>query len=224
MVKQRHKILIILFIASSIFGYIYYQNPRKSSVYLPSNYQIYSKFPLDHTTYSSVKPELNNLNYQPVELWNGRLILPTLSQVGKNKFVFFEVENAPQKYLNLVGQTVKLEWVNSQNIKGYFNTVTRDVEFTKATVDSQNAGNLHPERLNRRHQVNPLQSLAGARPNDDVFVKLEEPINVSENGKTYTLKIDREPIQVTGKQYALVTILRQNKLGQDKFLVRHFEP
>jgi predicted Abi (CAAX) family protease len=218
-IKQHFRLGIILVITSSIAGYIYYQNQKNSTISLPSNYQLLGK----QSFKSSIKLDPKDINYHPIGLWSGRLILPTSSSGKPKNFVNLEVENAPAKYVNLVGKTVRLEWVKNSKTQEYLKAVTKDVSFTKDTLDSQIMGNLHPKRLDRRQQVDPLQSLAGARDNDDVFVVLEEPIYISKIGQEYILKIEKEPVQITGKQYALVKLIEPvNQVGKDKFLVRHF--
>jgi predicted Abi (CAAX) family protease len=220
-VKKRHIVLIFCF---SFLVYIYYKSQQKTALLLPSNYQIYSRFFLNRASYYPARSQLTRSDYYPVGAWSGRLVLPSSSLKDKSDFVFIQIDNAPNKYKYLVGQTVRLEWQNTPNIKSYLRQITRNISFAKATRDSQKSGNLHPERLDRKKSVGALRSLAGARPKDDVFVTLPERVTISKIGQNYILKIDSEPVQITGKTYALVTLLRrENKLGRDKFLVRHFE-
>ena len=63
-----------------------------------------------------------------------------------------------------------------------------------------------PERVNGWGSVEPLKSLAGARPVDDVLVRLPEPVTLdgADDG-TPALLISREPVQITGRYYALVS-------------------
>jgi predicted Abi (CAAX) family protease len=218
-IKQHRRLLILLVIASSAASYIYYKNQTYNLVSLPSNYHLYHQLFRDNNNYSLVR-DRKNLNYRPVSLWSGRLILPRVSPSNKSSFVELELENAPPNHVNLIGKTVKLEWVNNPNTKAYLKAVTKDVVFTKNTINSQKSGNLHPTRLNNLKNVDPLQSLAGARDNNDVTVAFIEPIFVSKIKEEYVLKIENEPVQITGRQYALIQIVRL--VEQDRFLVRHF--
>jgi predicted Abi (CAAX) family protease len=218
-IKQHRRLLILLVIATSTSSYIYYKNQTNNLVALPSNYHLYQQFIRDKNNYS-LAVDRNNLNHRPVSLWTGRLILPAPSPNKQHSFVELEVENTPPNHINLIGKTVKLEWIDNQKTKVYLNAVTKDVVFTEDTIDSQKIGNLHPTRLKNLKNVDPLQSLAGARDNNDVIVAFAEPIFVSKIKEEYVLKIENEPIQITGRQYALIQIVRL--VDRDKFLVRHF--
>ncbi|MEB3218133.1 MAG: CPBP family glutamic-type intramembrane protease [Nostocales cyanobacterium 94392] len=134
-------------------------------------------------------------------------------------WVWLEIQQAPSQVANLVGKIVRLQWKNQQQLKSYVKAVTRDVKFTPATVASQKQGNIHPERLNHRSQVKPLQSLAGARPKDDVIVTLDHA-EVIETNNQQILQIDEEPVLATGRFYGLVDIIQAK--NQELFQVRHY--
>jgi len=154
----------------------------------------------------------------------GRLILPTKAQRQTVKGVLFEVHHADTAHQNLVGTIVNLRWSNDAEVQDYVQTVIQDVRFTQQTKESKNQGNLHPDRLDNWLNVDPLESLAGARPDDNVMVMLKAPIVVEETeGDRPTLLLTQEPIQITGRYYGLVTI-SENIKGTDTFLVRHFNP
>jgi predicted Abi (CAAX) family protease len=59
--------------------------------------------------------------------------------------------------------------------QAYLDQVTRDIDFSDQATKFLENGNIVPTRLNGRRQVGPLQSLAGARPQDDMTVRLVEP-------------------------------------------------
>jgi predicted Abi (CAAX) family protease len=81
-----------------------------------------------------------------------------------------------------------------------------------------------PERLDGRRQVGPLQSLAGARPYDDVIVSLEQVRVDRQPGAVPTLRVGRPPIQTTGRYRGLVQLLGQDRFaGPDRFRVRHYD-
>jgi predicted Abi (CAAX) family protease len=134
--------------------------------------------------------------------WMGRLILPSQVEVvqsGKQDWVWFEVGQAPISQQQLVGKIVRLSWSPQSLIR----SVITDVQFTSKTIASQKTGNVHPQRLNGRKGVGALQSLAGSRPIDDIWVRLDGVKLVG----SQELTIEREPIQVTGKLRGLVRIL-----------------
>lgn len=170
-----------------------------------------SFYPLDQ----SVEPTL----YRAIAPWMGRLILPQLEQRQFVKGVFFEVHHTPPAYHHLVGQTVFLRWSNNPATQAFVQATTKDVEFTKATLQSQQEGNIHADRINHWQQVDPLESLAAAHPVDDMIVMLNGPVEVDEgeSGRItgtpllphhpITLLITTTPIQITGRYYALVRVL-----------------
>lgn len=171
-----------------------------------------SSYPIEQT----LSPE----QYRPVAAWMGRLILPTPEQRSTVKGVLFEVHHAPAPYCDLVGQTVKLRWSDDAKLQAWVREVTRNIDFSQDVAESVAAGRVHPERLNHMPSVDPLESLAGAHPNDDVLVALSEPIAVDE--AACVLSIAREPTQITGRYYALVTFHGPAEDQSDWFRVTHF--
>lgn len=188
--------------------------------------------------------------YQPVAPWTGRLILPDVSIRNKqindlnhqssqqtnspinnvtsnqtsqtlgNQSVFFEVHHADAQHQKLRGQVVNLQWENRAVVNDYRRRTTRDINFTAKTWQSLKSGNIHPDRLNNLPSVDPLESLTGARPEDDLIVSIA-PVRVVESPQgNITLVIASEPEQVVGSFYSLVQIIAREK--NDRFLVRHF--
>lgn len=147
-------------------------------------------------------------NYRPNGEWIGRLILPTTAEIGANvereDWVWIEIKQAPSAYRQLVAKTVRLAWQPNSSIRSDVDKVTTAIQFTPATIASQQQGNIHPSRLDRRDRVGALQSLAGARPQDDVLVRLAGVKVATGEDK---IEIDREPIQITGILTGLVKIL-----------------
>lgn len=188
----------------------------------PSNYSIHSQQSFNQPKYYPITQTVNPKLYQPVGNWVGRLILPKQQEIKLNSnsdWVWFEVQYAPPEAENLIGKTIRLEWQNQPQLKSYVKAVTRDVKFTPATFESQKQGNIHPQRLNNS-QVTPLRSLAGARPNDDVIVTLDDA-EVIEINNQEILQINEEPVLATGRFYGLVDIESNNK---ELFQVRHYKP
>ncbi len=188
----------------------------------PSNYAIHSQQSFNQPDYYPLTQTVNPKLYQPVGNWVGRLILPKKQEINSDSnnsdWVWFEVQYAPPEAENLIGKIVRLEWQNQPQLKSYVKAVTRDVNFTPATVASQKQGNIHPQRLNNLSQVTPLRSLAGARPNNDVIVTLDDA-EVIEINNQEILQINEEPVLATGRFYALVDIISNNK---QLFKVRHY--
>ncbi|MGF1480473.1 MAG: CAAX protease [Cyanophyceae cyanobacterium] len=184
----------------------------------PGNYDRYQQGPFNHVSYYPLYQSLPQ-QYRPVAPWMGRLILPTLKQRQQVQGVWFEVWRAEAGYEHLVGQVVKLRWSQDPQVQEYVRAVTRDVYFSPETEYSRQQGKIHPDRLDRWRQVDPLESLAGARPFDDVVVKLAHP-TVTESPGGIIFTIAQEPIQISGPFYGLVQFIRP--LVGDRFVVIHF--
>ncbi|MGB3655007.1 MAG: CPBP family intramembrane glutamate endopeptidase, partial [Rivularia sp. (in: cyanobacteria)] len=187
-----------------------------------SNYAIHSQQSFNQPQYYPLTQTISS-KYQPIANWVGRLILPKQREIKFNSnsdWVWFEVQHAPPEAEIPIGKIVRLEWKNQPQLKAYVKAVTRDVNFTPATLASQKQGNIHPQRLNNLSQVTPLRSLAGARPNDDVIVTLDDA-EVIQTNDVQILQIDREPVLATGRFYGLVDIESNNK---ELFQVRHYNP
>lgn len=159
--------------------------------------------------------------YHPIGDWTGRLILPEPAQRRLDGGVWIEVHNAPSVNADLIGQTVPLSWSSDPDVQGWVQSVTHDVNFTRWTHLSQLKGNLHPERLDGWRRVSPLESLAGARREDDVTVWLRDVVVAPDRIGVRSLLIQSEPVQITGRTVALVTVLKQ-KPGSNEFWVQHF--
>ncbi|MBF2026866.1 MAG: CAAX protease [Oscillatoriales cyanobacterium C42_A2020_001] len=213
--------------------------------YREANFNQPGHYPLDQT----VDPAL----YQPVAPWMGRLILPAKQQRRHLKGVLLEVHHAPPQFQHLVGTIVRLCWSDNPLAQTLVRSVTKDVHFSSEATYSQRQGVVHPDRLDHWQQVDPLESLAGAHPIDDIIVMLNGNVEVQEaavgdgvSGVGYegssisypltlnpqplspissTLSIDRTPIQITGRYYALVKVLApvdQETSPPERFRVVHF--
>jgi predicted Abi (CAAX) family protease len=165
-----------------------------------SHYDIVSSAPFNQPEFYPVKQSPNSALYRPVADWVGRLMLP--EQSPPQDWVWMQVLHAPDR--SLIGKRVRLEWKPTPAVNQYLESVTRNVRFAPEIAASQNAGNLHPTRLNGRDRVGPLQAIAGARPKDDVIVTL--------SGAQLTapdkVQIETEPVLETGRFYGLVKILK----------------
>ncbi|HBK99130.1 MAG TPA: abortive infection protein, partial [Microcoleaceae bacterium UBA10368] len=116
--------------------------------------------------------------YQPIALWQGRLILPTDDQRKPYGSVFLQVINTPKKYRELIGKTAILNLSTNRKNQFFVHAVTQDIKFTKQTENSKKSGKIHPDRLKGWRNVGPLETLAGSRLEDSVTVMLRRPVNV----------------------------------------------
>ncbi len=189
-----------------------------------SNYAISMQADFNRPEFYPLNQSINRDQYQPVAEWTGRLILPTQeeivtkqSQWGEKDWVKIELHNTPQTFQQLRGKIVTLTWQETPQVN-YVEKVTTDIKFNDRARKAYQKGDVVPSRLNGRKQVGPLQSLAGARQYDDLIVKLTgnvQPILnddlLTEKAEETLIKIEREPIQITGRYYGLVKIEREAK-------------
>ncbi|WP_198806927.1 CAAX protease [Leptolyngbya sp. BL0902] len=183
--------------------------------------------------------------YRPVAPWVGRLILPELENRHPQGDVGLEVLHAPPEYADWIGQVVQLHWQPDPDFRREFQIVSRDIHFSADAEASHRDGLILPTRLNHWRVVSPLESLAGARPVDDVVVQLPDPVTVewvrpsplaprpwgegdrsgdrpTVSGKVLRLTVTQEPIQTSGRFYGLVRFVEA--VGPERFRVVHFNP
>ena len=154
----------------------------RAQAQVPTTYELVNEAPFNQPSEYPVGQMVPRDRYRPVGEWVGRLILPTEAEVVAARsqspalldWVWFEVQVAPEAAQLLLGQSVRLTWADDPIVQAAVQLLTQPVEFTAKTRGSQRRGTLHPERLNGRDRVGPLQSLAGARPDDNVLVRLEQ--------------------------------------------------
>ena len=182
-----------------------------------SNYARYIEADFNQPSYYPIAQTYSN-DYLPVAEWIGRLILPKVGERSQVDGVYFEVHHAPLKQQDLIGKKVYLRWSDRSDLQAYVNQVKTGIDFSEQAYKSVAQGIVHPTRLNHWRQVQALESLAGARPKDDVMVALGSAEAVRETD--VSLYIDREPIVITGKYYALVTVVKL--LSGDCAVVRHY--
>ncbi|MBE9225357.1 CAAX protease [Phormidium sp. LEGE 05292] len=146
-----------------------------------SNYALYKAAEFTRPDYYPVNQTVDPTLYRPIADWMGRLILPKPEQRQRVRGVLLEIYHAPDNYQHLVGQVVNLRWSNEPFVHKLLAAATRDVHFSAdAEYRSKYEGLIHPDRLNHWQLVDPLESLAGSHPTDDVIVMLNEPVRVGE--------------------------------------------
>jgi predicted Abi (CAAX) family protease len=199
-----------------------------------SRYAIAQQSDFNQPAYYPIQQTVDPDHYRPVADWLGRLILPDPTEVDDQDWVWVEVLHSPDP--QWLGQTLRLTWQESDARRIYLQTVTRGIAFTAETHESIAQGNVHPERLDGWPQVGPLQSLAGAHPQDDVMVALQG-VAVQSTATGPVLAVAEEPIQVTGRYYGVVQFLgpvesaerpprcpRGSPCPSEQMRVRHYNP
>lgn len=190
-----------------------------------SNYLRFQQAAFNRPDFYPIEQSVSAELYRPITTWLGRLILPTPEQRRKVQGCLFEVYHADQIHPDLVGQVVNLRWSNEPEVQKRVWAITKDLFFSEQAKESKREGLIHPDRLNRWYLVNPLESLAGSRPYDDVVVALPGPVVVEGGqapGQEASLYIRREPIQVSGRFYALVKFLGPVQAESEEYHVAHF--
>ena len=170
--------------------------------------------------------------YRPSAEWIGRLILPSTADLADpgapaDDWVWIELEQAPAERQAWIGRRLRLRWADQPQLDRLLQLVSTDIHFGEHARRAASEFNVVPSRLDGRRRVGPLQSLAGARPADDVSVQLEE-VSLSDG----ELRIARPPLQISGRWQALVTVLGSADVGaghagngsssEDLFRVRHY--
>lgn len=210
-VKKGLLIGLLLFFLMGIFN----QYPLLAQQ--KSDYAISMQAPFNHSEFYPLNQSIESELYQPVAEWTGRLILPTKQEIedkkvewGQKDWVKIKLHNTPSASDKLRDKIVFLTW-QAKVQEQYVKKITTDIQFNETARKAQQNGNVLPSRLNGRQQVGPLQSLAGARPYDDVTVKLTGNIIITKQKEEPLILIEREPIQITGRYYGLVKIEREVK-------------
>ena len=183
-----------------------------------SNYDIFAANPLVQYQSYPLDQRPDPARYRPLGDWLGRLILPAKAE--RFGGVFYEIHHAPVDHRGLVGQVVKLRWSDNPLTQKLVQAVTHDVHFSAdAEYASRFGGVINPVRLNHWLRVDPLESLAGSLPTDELVVVVENPqVMLDRDG--VTLFISTQPMEVTGRYYGLVQFV--GAMAGDQWRVRHF--
>ncbi|NJK62435.1 MAG: CPBP family intramembrane metalloprotease [Synechococcaceae cyanobacterium SM2_3_1] len=172
-----------------------------------SNYALTSQSVFNQLQSYPVQPDPPTPAFRATHPWEGRLILPEPDPAFPGDWVWVEIYQAPAPYRALVGRTLRLQWEASAPIQTYMQALSTDVHLGEAARSFLYRGNILPLRLHDRGEVGPLQSVAGARPLDDVVVSLQEVSVIPTEAADPYLQITQEPLQITGRFYGLVEIV-----------------
>lgn len=188
-----------------------------------SNYAVYQQAAFVQPSYYPLDQTVDATLYQPIAAWMGRLILPQKEERYRVRGCLFEVHHTPADHQHLVGKVVNLRWVNDPVVRKIIQAVTKDLHFSAdAEYGFKYGGAVHPDRMNHWKQVDPLESLAGSRPADDMIVMLNEPVTVEAGTTETALYIASTPVQITGRYYGVVKFVQA--ISPEQFQVVHFNP
>jgi len=201
---------------------------------LPSSYELAQRAPFNRPAFYPLGVNPDPALYRPNGDWIGRLILPEASASAPAEspgdWVWIEVEHAPAAWQQLVGERLQLSWQDRPELNRLVQTVSTDLQLSAAARRASANGDLVPTRLDGRRSVGPLQSLAGARPNDDLLVRLEAVAVSRGPDGANRLRIGSPPIQITGRHVGLVRLLGPappaaagSLADGDRFRVQHYD-
>jgi predicted Abi (CAAX) family protease len=191
------------------------------------NYQRYRRAAWTRPEYYPLDQQIDSTLYRPVATWIGRLILNERAKRDLEGGCTLEVHHADPAHANWVGQRVRLRFAGNAATQMRRWTVTRNVIFNDDAQKLVEDGLILAERVNRWRMVTPLESLAAGRPDDDMIVRLVEPLVIDErpsDGGAPILIIEAEPVQISGRYVGLVTFLAPATENGDHWRVRHFNP
>lgn len=165
--------------------------------------------------------------WRPHAPWMGRLILPTAAERRQRPgdWVWIELAQAPAAQASLIGQRLRLGWQPKPELQELVKLVSTDIAFGPRARAAAADGLVVPSRLNGARAIGPLQSLAGARADDDVHVRLDGVELVGEQpgpgSEAQQLLLATPPVLSTGPWMARVQLLGRAD-GPDLFRVRHW--
>lgn len=175
-----------------------------------NSYTRYWQAPFNRPDYYPLDRRPDPGSYQPLGQWMGRLILPSPAQREQVRGALIEIHHAPAGHEGLVGVVAHLRWADTAPANKVYWSLTRQVLFDGRARKAAAEGTVLPERLHGLPLVNPFESLAGAHPNDDIVVRLPEPVTLDiapAEGGPPILFVPRQPVQISGRFYALVKFL-----------------
>lgn len=198
---------------------------NQASGHSPTNsYSRYWQVPFNRPDYYPLDRRPDRDLYQPLGQWMGRLILPPPEQREQARGALIEIHHAPAGHEGLVGAVARLRWADTAPANKIYWSLTRQVLFDAQARKAAAEGTVLPERLHGLPLVNPFESLAGAHPNDDIVVRLPEPVTLDAtpaDGGPPILFVPRQPVQISGRFYALVRFIGPE--GDDEhYRVTHY--
>ena len=159
----------------------------------------------------------------PTATWSGRMILPKTEQRRDDGRVFLQVLHTPNDQpAPPVGSIVELVWSEADRLE-----VQNSLQWSQASERSRQRGDILPERLLGWKNITPLESLVGARRQDDLVVALE---GVHWDGQR--MVTTQQPTEICGPEKMLATLedvqasqlLARDPMGQSVIVDYHARP
>lgn len=189
-----------------------------------SHYDRYREAAFNRPESYPIKQNLDPARFRPVGVWMGRLILPDIKERAAVLGVWIELWHAPHEHAALVGTRVRLRWEDTPDLNARLWGVTRTVIFDEDSYEAMEKGTVLAKRLDGLSNVNPLESLAAARPFNDMMVRVDGPVRVDltpHDGGAPALYLNVMPVEISGPYYALVRFVGPTGSG-DGYTVRHY--
>ncbi len=197
---------------------------KREQVPVTSNYARYRAAAFNRSEDFPIAQGLDPARYCPVGAWMGRLILPAIQERALVLGAWMEVRHAPEAYRALVGTRVRLRWMATLDLHARLWGVSRTVVLDEAAWEAVEQGTVVGERLHGLTHVNPLESLAGAHPYDDILVRLDGPVEADlapRDGGAPIVTISRMPVEISAPFYALARFLGPAE-APDMYRVVHY--
>ena len=190
----------------------------------PTSYDLAWRAPFNRPEHYPLERRPDPALYRPHGDWFGRLILPSAAEMapGGGDWVWLEVEQAPAGRDDLIGRRLRLGWQDDPRLLALVGKVRTSVRLGAEARLAAEQGNVVPSRLDGRDGVGPLQSLAGARPHDDITVALEAVQLAMRDGEP-ELRLGQPPLQSTGRWVGLVRLLSRDPADPERFQVQHYD-
>jgi predicted Abi (CAAX) family protease len=188
-----------------------------------SNYQRYIAAAWTRPDFYPLDQPIDSAHYRPVATWMGRLVANAGAARDPEGGCGLELYHTDERHTGWVGKQVRLRYGSDPATQARNLAVTRDVNFDAAAQKLAQEGCILSERVNGWRKVAPLESLAAGHPQDDIIVRLVEPVAIEESpadGGAPILRIAYEPVQITGRYVGLVTFVAP--LEGQRWRVRHF--
>ncbi len=189
-----------------------------------NNYVLYWEAEFNRPDYYPITQRPDPALYRPIGAWTGRLILPAVAERSHVLGTWLEVSHTPEEHQALLGQKVRLRWEDTPALNAAFWGAARDVYFDADSYEAAENGTVLAHRVDGLKDVNPLESLSAAHPNDDVLVRLDGQVRVlarPEDGGEPIIFVTRMPVEITARFYALVQFVAP--AAGDGYTVRHYD-
>lgn len=160
--------------------------------------------------------------YYKTSEWTGVLFLPPKQKRRDDGGVYIKILNTPPSYASLKNKKIWLTIDGKSPSYYWYDFSKSSVQFDEDTFESIKRYNIHPERINGWNRISTLESLAGARPKNDVMVALSKVRVVKDDECGKALLIGREPVQISGNEFALVKFQKKVSGKSNKYIVKHY--